>query len=42
MTVTGKIRKNDMRHITNELMAKKAHAGISDIVEIKKGKHHSK
>jgi fatty-acyl-CoA synthase len=31
MTVTGKIKKNDMRHITNELLKKTTH----DIVDIK-------
>lgn len=34
MTVTGKIRKNDMRHITNELLLKKEKD--HGIVEIKK------
>lgn len=34
MTVTGKVRKNDMRHLTNELLKKKG----GDVVEIKKGK----
>ena len=38
LTVTGKVRKNEMRHITNELMSKKDNAEINDIVEIKKGK----
>jgi fatty-acyl-CoA synthase len=38
MTVTGKVKKNDMRHITNELMTKKDNSSINDIVEIKKSK----
>jgi fatty-acyl-CoA synthase len=37
MTVTGKIKKNDMRHISNELMGKKSQG--HDIVEIRKPKH---
>ena len=35
LTVTGKVRKNEMRHITNELMKKPSEC---DIVEIKKVK----
>ena len=35
LTVTGKVRKNEMRHIANELMTKKDNAKINDIVEIK-------
>ena len=34
LTVTGKVRKNEIRHISNELMTKKGE--INDIVEIKK------
>jgi fatty-acyl-CoA synthase len=34
LTVTGKVRKNEIRHISNELMTKKG--DINDIVEIKK------
>ena len=34
LTVTGKVRKNEMRHISNELLKK----STCDIVEIKKGK----
>lgn len=36
LTVTGKVRKNEMRHIANELMTKKGNSSINDIVEIKK------
>jgi hypothetical protein len=36
LTVTGKVRKNEMRHISNELMMKKDNKAINDIVEIKK------
>lgn len=36
LTVTGKVRKNEMKHISNELMLKKGEAGVNDIVEIKK------
>ena len=36
LTVTGKVRKNEMRHISNELMTKKDNTSINDIVEIKK------
>ena len=35
LTVTGKVRKNEMRHISNELMTKKENTAINDIVEIK-------
>lgn len=37
LTVTGKVKKNEMRHITNELMQKSDKA-LNDIVEIKKVK----
>ena len=37
LTVTGKVKKNEMRHIANELMTKKD-TTINDIVEIKSGK----
>jgi fatty-acyl-CoA synthase len=36
MTVTGKVKKNEMRHISNELMGKKSQG--HDIVEIRKPK----
>ena len=36
LTVTGKVRKNEIRHISNEMLLKKK--GECDIVEIKKGK----
>ena len=42
LTVTGKVRKNEMRHISNELMTKKDNTTINDIVEIKKVNKKSK
>jgi hypothetical protein len=38
LTVTGKVRKNEIRHVSNEmLLAKKG--DFNEIVEIKKGKN---
>jgi acyl-coenzyme A synthetase/AMP-(fatty) acid ligase len=38
LTVTGKVRKNEIRHISNEMLLLGKKGDFNEIVEIKKGK----